>query len=115
LRYSDVCFSITYRSHKGNETNSITNGMNVSCRRKIKIYEYFRSPINRFYNIYAYCAVSKKIIKEVKQSYYNLLIEMSNHKVKTLWNIIRNDTGKMKRAEKISEMNLGAGNIENAK
>ena len=35
----------------------------------------------------------------MKQSYYNILI----------------DTGKIQRAEEISEMNLGAGNIENAK
>jgi len=56
----------------------------------------------------------KNVIKEVKQSYYNILIQISNHKVRTLWNI-RNDTGKIQRAEKISEMNLGAGNIENAK
>jgi hypothetical protein len=48
----------------------------------------------------------KNIIKEVKQSYYNILIEISNHKVRTLWNI-RNDTGKIQRAEKITEMNLG--------
>ena len=57
----------------------------------------------------------KKVKKKVEQSYYNILIEISNHKVRTLWNIIRNDTGKIQRAEKISEMNLGAGNIENAK
>jgi hypothetical protein len=56
----------------------------------------------------------KNIIKEVKQSYYNILIEIFNHKVRTLWNI-RNDTGKIQRAEKITEMNLGAGNIEKAK
>ena len=49
------------------------------------------------------------------QSYYNILLEISNHKVRTLWNIIRNDTGKIQRAEKVSEMNLGAGNIANAK
>jgi len=57
----------------------------------------------------------KKVTKEVKQSYYNILIEISNHKVRTLWNIIRDDTGKIQRAEKISELNMGAGNIENAK
>jgi hypothetical protein len=50
----------------------------------------------------------KKIIKELKQSYYNILIETSNHKVKTLWNIKRKDTGKIQGAEKIYE-------IENAK
>jgi len=57
----------------------------------------------------------KKVIKEVKQSYYNILIEIFNHKVRTLWSIIRNDSGKIQRAEKISEMYLGAGNIKNAK
>ena len=81
----------------------------------MNIYEYFISPFNRYYILYAYCAVLKKVIKEVKQSYYNILIEISNHKVRTLWNIIRNGTGKIQRAEKISEMYLGAGNIENTK
>jgi hypothetical protein len=81
----------------------------------MNIYQYFRSPINRYYNLYAYCAVLKKVIKEVKHSYYNMLIEISYHKVRTLCNIIRNDSGKIQRAEKISEMNGGAGNIENAK
>jgi len=57
----------------------------------------------------------KKVIKEVEQSYYNILIEISNHKVRTLWDIIRDDTGKIQTAEKISELNMGAGNIENAK
>jgi len=58
-----------------------------------------------------------KVIKEVKQSHYNILIDIHvcNHKVTTLWNIIRNDSGKVQRTEKISEMYLGAGNIENAK
>jgi len=41
-------------------------------------------------------------------------MEISNHKVRTLQNI-RNETGKIQRAEKISEMNLGAWNIENVK
>jgi hypothetical protein len=50
----------------------------------------------------------KIVITEVKQSYYNILIEISNKKVRTL----RNITGKFQRAEKISEKNLGAGNIE---
>jgi hypothetical protein len=54
----------------------------------------------------------KKIIKEVKQSYYNILIEISNYKIRTPWNIIRNDTGKIQRAEKISERNLRLGTLK---
>jgi len=57
----------------------------------------------------------KKVILEVKQSYYNILIEISNHKLRTPQNIIRKDTGKVQRAEKISEMNLGLGTLKNAK
>jgi hypothetical protein len=57
----------------------------------------------------------KKVIKEVKQPYYYILIKISNHKVRTLWSMIRNDTGKIQKAEKISEITSGAGNIENAK
>jgi hypothetical protein len=62
-----------------------------------------------------YCADLKKVVKEAKQSYYNNLIEISRRKVKTLWNITKNDTGKMQTAEKISEMNLRTGNIKNGK
>ena len=36
--------------------------------------EYWWSPINRYYNMLAYCAVLKKVIKEAKQSYYNIPI-----------------------------------------
>ena len=71
------------------------------------------SPFNRYYSIY--CAVLKKVIKEAKQSYYNNLIEIARYKIRTLWNIIRNDTNKIQTTEKISEMNLVTGNIENAK
>jgi len=81
----------------------------------MNIYQYFRSPSNSYYNLYAYCAVLKKVIKEVKLSHYNILTEISNHKLRTLRKIMRNDTGRVQRAEEMSEMNLGAGNIENAK
>ena len=62
-----------------------------------------------------YCAVLKKVVKEEKQSYNNNLIKISRRKVRTLWNITKNDTGKMQTAEKFSEMNLRTGNIENGK
>ena len=50
----------------------------------MNIYQYFGYPSKRYYNVYAYCAVLKKVIKEVKQSYYNILIEIFNHKLRTL-------------------------------
>jgi len=64
----------------------------------MNIYQYFRSPSNRYYNLYGYCA----LIKDVKQSHYNILIEIFNHKLRTLRNVIRNDTGKVQRAEKMA-------------
>jgi hypothetical protein len=42
---------------------------------------------------------------EVMKSYYNNLIKIFSHKVKTIWNIIKNNTGKIQRADKISETN----------
>ena len=44
-----------------------------------------------------------------------IIFHHSDRNIQSLWNIIRNDTGKVQRVEKISEMNLEAGNIENAK
>ena len=72
----------------------------------MNIYQYFRSPSNRYYNLYAYYAV----IKEVKQSHYNILIEIFNHKLRTLRNVIRNDTGKVQRAKKMATYSPNVSN-----
>jgi uncharacterized protein YjaZ len=49
------------------------------------------------------------------KSYYNNLIKIFTHKVKTIWNIIKNNIDKFQRADNISERKLGTGNIKDAK
>lgn len=43
------------------------------------------------------------------------MIKIFTHKVKTIRNIIKNNTGKIQTADKISETNLRTGNTEDAK
>ena len=49
-------------------------------------------------------------MKEVKQSHYNILIEIFNPKLRTLQNVIRNDTGKIQRAEKMATYSPNVSN-----
>jgi hypothetical protein len=56
-----------------------------------------------------------EVTDEAMKSYYNNLIEIFTNKVKTMWNIIKNNTDKFQRADNISERKLGTGNIEDAK
>jgi hypothetical protein len=57
-----------------------------------------------YYKIY--CTILKKVIKEAKKLYYNTLIKTSVSKIKTMWNIIRENTGKIQDLNGIAEINL---------
>jgi hypothetical protein len=57
----------------------------------------------------------KKIIEASNKSCYNNKKTIFTHKIKTVWNILKNNTCKIQTADKISETKLGTGNTEDAK
>ena len=62
-----------------------------------------------------YCTILKKVIKEAKKLYYNTLIKTSVNKIKTTWNIVRENTGKIQDLNGISEINLGNEIVEDSR
>jgi len=43
LEEFEAHFLVTYKSHKGSKNNCITNGIIISCRKKINIYASCRN------------------------------------------------------------------------
>jgi hypothetical protein len=62
-----------------------------------------------------YCTILKKVIKEAKKLYYNTLIKTSANKIKTTWNIIRENNGKIQDLNGISEINLENEIVEDSR
>jgi hypothetical protein len=48
-----------------------------------------------------YCRILKNVIRETIQQHYSRLIAKSRNKVKTTWNIIKNETGKVHPTEQV--------------
>jgi hypothetical protein len=81
--------------------NVITQGINVSCRHKKSLYilnirsnnPQMRTQFNK------YCKILSRVIKEAKRQHYCRLIDKADNKVKTAWNIMKHESGKLKRME----------------
>ena len=58
-----------------------------------------------------YCGILKKAIKEAKKKkqFYDRLIAKSDNKIKTTWNIIKNETGRMHPIEQGPSSLLNTG------
>jgi hypothetical protein len=83
-------------------------GIQISCRHKRDLYIKYRitSDPQKKYYYKKYCTILKKVIKQAKKLYYNTLIKTSVNKIKTTWNITRENTGKIQDLNGISEINL---------
>jgi hypothetical protein len=47
------------------------------------------------------CKILRKFIKEAMKQHYSRLIAKSDNKVKTTWNIIKKETGKVHSVEQV--------------
>ena len=76
----------------------LTTGIRTSCANKKKLYLTSRTSNDPNFKLYykKYCFVLKKVIKAAKNMYFSQVINKSNNKIKTIWNIIKNETGKSK-------------------
>jgi hypothetical protein len=53
-----------------------------------------------------YCEILNNFIKEAKKQHYSRLIAKSDNKIKTTWNIIQRETGKINFTEQMPEQLL---------
>jgi hypothetical protein len=98
LNIYEASFPVVYLSNN-NYKSWITTGIKTSCRHKRFVYKlivHTNDPkVKTCYK--KYCLILRKVIYEAKKLYYNQLIETSNNRNKTVWNIIRNLSHKSSR------------------
>jgi hypothetical protein len=77
------------------------------------LYIYSRSSNNphrrAYYN--KYCKILSRVIKEAKRQHYCRLIAKSDNKIKTTWNIIKCESGKLHLTEQISSVLSNSGKV----
>jgi hypothetical protein len=54
-----------------------------------------------------YCKILNNVINEAKKQHYSRLTAKSDNKIKTTWNIIKRETGKMH----LSEQKIGRAHV----
>jgi hypothetical protein len=54
-------------------------------------------------------------VQEAKRQHYNRLIAKSDNKIKTTWNIIKQETGKIHATEKMSSLLINDEKIKDPK
>jgi hypothetical protein len=90
LNIYEASFPVVYLSNN-NDESWITTGIKISCQHKRLLYELSKhsndSEVKTYYK--KYCIILRKVICEAKTLYYNQLIETSNNRNKTAWNIVR--------------------------
>jgi hypothetical protein len=99
------------------KNNWIMKGIQISCRNERDLYIKYRNTSDLQKKDYykKYCTILKKVIKEAKKLYYKTLIKTSANKIKTTWNIIRENTGKIQDLNGISEINLENETVEDSR
>jgi hypothetical protein len=87
LSISEASFPVKYKSIHRNKNGWITQGIKIFCEHKRILYTYSRdgnyAVIKAFY-----------VIQVTKKQHHFRLIAKSDNKIKTIWNIIKQESGK---------------------
>jgi hypothetical protein len=106
-----------YRSYKKKNNDWITNGIRISCKHKRDLYVLSRNNDNLqlkdYYN--RYCTILRKIVREAKKLYYNNQIKNSANKIKTIWDIVKTNSGKAQASVKTFDFNSENGSKKDVK
>jgi len=96
LRHFENSFPSRYKSYITKHNGWITKWIKISCQRKRDLYFMYRDSNNPQLKEHCkrYCAILRKVINFAKKLYYDKQIELSSHRVKTTWKIIKDITRK---------------------
>jgi ribosomal protein L33 len=78
-------------------------GIKISSKHKINPYAFTKNsnePKAKV-NFIKYCKIVRNVIKEAKKRHYSRRIAKSNNKIKTTWNNIKKETGKVHSVEQV--------------
>ena len=86
----------------------MTKGIKISINHKRELYLSSRNSKNpkskELYKLY--CKLLTNIIKEAKILQYEKQISTSHNKTRTIWKIVKSETGKKRGTEEISLLNI---------
>jgi hypothetical protein len=106
LNIFEASFPIKYVSIGKIKNDWIAQGIKICCKGKRSLYIYGRNsndPNTRAFYI-KYCKILNNVIKEAKKQHYCRLIAKSDNKIKTTWNIVKRETGKIHLAEQMPSL-----------
>ena len=100
---------------KENKIGWMTKGIKISIKQKRELYLNSRDSKNPKLKHYykSYCKILSKIIKEAKRQHYNKQILTSHNKTRTIWNIVKTETGRRIRKEEVSSLTINGELIQN--
>ena len=92
----------------------MTKGIKISIKQKRELYLNSRDSKNPKLKHYykSYCKILSKIIKEAKRQHYNKQILTSHNKTRTVWNIVKTETGRRIRKEDVSSLTINGELIQ---
>jgi hypothetical protein len=104
LNIFETSFPIKYVSIGKIKNDWITQGIKISCKckRTSTVGTVMIQTQELFY--IKYCKIINNVIKEAKKQHYYRLIAKSDNKIKTTWNIVKQETGKIHLAEQMQSL-----------
>ena len=95
-------FPVLYKTM--NDKNEwITQGIKIACKHKKSLIAFPKNsndPKAKAHYI-KYCKILGKLIKEAKKQHYFTLKAKSDNQIKTTWNIIKKETGRVDSVEQV--------------
>jgi hypothetical protein len=106
LNIFEASFPVKNNNTHNKKNEWIMQGIKTSCKHKRSLYTFTKNDNDlkakaRYIN---YGRILKKVIRESKKQHYSRLIAKSSNKVKTTWNIIKKETGKVHPTEQVPSL-----------
>lgn len=94
----------------------ITQGIKNSCKRKRELFALLRESNvpERKAHYKLYCRILKKVMRKAKSMSIKSEIDTSNNKIKTIWGIIKRETGNTLEDSNVSEVQHNGSIIKNS-
>ena len=118
LRYFEASFPITYSNRKSKQNNWITKGIRISCNKKRELFTQYRGNTDNIQakNHYKkYRTILRKVINEAKKQFFHKQVVTSSNKVKTVWKIIKENSGNSQQVDTINRIKCGNALLQNLK
>ena len=117
VRHYETSFPTIYIKNKTKHNKWITKGIRISCSKKRELFLKYRNSRDNIQarNHYKkYCNTLTKVINQAKKHLYHKKLTTSTNKIKTAWQLVKDNTGKHYHDdETITKIKTDKGILEN--